>query len=130
MFENADEALARVQDDIRRAQWRAERMPDLHAATARARGFAASDTEDLRVEIDHTGAVTSLHIDDAALSRGGSALAAELVQLMGQARTDLQRTLLDSAIELLGDDDPIVITYRDTLQAEIDAAQSGGDDAR
>lgn len=82
------------------------------------------------MEIDHTGAVTSLHIDDAALSRGGSALAAELVQLMGQARTDLQRTLLDSAIELLGDDDPIVITYRDTLQAEIDAAQSGGDDAR
>ncbi len=130
MFENADEALARVQDDIRRAQWRAERMPDLHAATARARGFAASDTEDLRVEIDHTGAVTSLHIDDAALSRGGTALAAELVQLMGQARTELQRTLLDSAIELLGDDDPIVITYRDTLQAEIDAAQSSGDDAR
>lgn len=130
VFENADDAIAKVQDDIRRAQWRAERIPDLQAATARTRGLATSEAEDLRVEIDHTGAVTSLHIDDQALSRGGSALAAELVQLMGQARTELRRKLLESAVELLGDDDPIVSTYRDTLQAEVDSAESAGDDVR
>jgi hypothetical protein len=120
---DADAAIEKVADDVRRAQTRAERMPQLQAAAAAVRGRAISRQRDIAVVVSQTGQITELRIHDQALERGGSRLAADLIQLVDQARVDLQRQMLDVAVDLLGEDDPLVETYRDAV-----APDDGTDD--
>lgn len=117
MFEDADAAIARVEEDVRRAQERAERLPSLVAAAAAVRGTATSRRRDLTVEVDQSGGVVDLRITDAALDLGSSRLSSELLALIGQAKADAQRQLLAAATELLGEDDPAVATLRATTAA-------------
>lgn len=126
MFPDADAAIARVEDDIRRAQERAERLPSLVAAAAAVRGTATSRRRDLAVEVDQSGAIVDLRISDAALDLGGSRLSAEIVALTAEARADAQRQVLEAATELLGEDDPAVATLRAASTAAPGAPGAGG----
>jgi len=110
MFDDADEAIARVEDDVRRAQQRAARMSQLQSATAAARGVGRHR------EVDHTGELTALRIADAALSRGGAGVARLVLDTVRDARADLRRNLLTAAAEVLGDDDPVL----DGLRAQLE----------
>ncbi len=126
MFGDADAAIARDEEDVRRVQRRAERLPPLREAVAAARGTAVSRERDLGVTVDPSGRIVALTIEDSALSRGGARLAADLVRLLGQARRDLQRQLLGSAVETLGVDDPLVETYRSSIGTPDDMPRKTG----
>jgi hypothetical protein len=115
VFGGADEAIARVQADVVRARERAQRLSELRARTASVRGAAVSRRRDVSVEVDQSGAVVDLQISDAALDRGGRGLAAELISLISAARSDAQRRLIDTAAEVLGEDDPVVGSLEATL---------------
>lgn len=127
MFEDADAAIARVEDDIRRAQERAERLPSLVTAAAAIRGTATSRRRDLAVEVDQSGAIVDLRISDAALDLGGSRLSAEIIALTAEARADAQRKVLEAATELLGEDDPAVATLRAASASASSGARTEGD---
>lgn len=114
MFDDADEAIARVEEDVRRAQQRAARMSQLQRATAAARGVGRH--REVVVEVDHTGEITGLQIADAALRRGGAGVSRLVLETMRVARTDLRRNLLTAATEVLGDDDPVL----DGLRAQLE----------
>lgn len=62
MFEDADEAIARVEEDVRRARERAARYPPLQAAIDGVRARAVSPHRDLAVEVDAAGILRDLTI--------------------------------------------------------------------
>ena len=121
MFEEPDEVLARVQDDMRRAQQRAEALPRLQAAIDAIRVSVLSDQRDMTVEVDASGRLTRLEIADAALERGGSRVSADVMALIGTAARRARATTLEATSRLLGDDDPVA----QVLKTEVDAAEAG-----
>lgn len=116
MFDDADEAIARVEQDVRRAQRRAQQMGRLQQVTAATRGMARRT--EVTVEVDHTGRLTELRIADSALSRGGAGVARLILETVRLARRDLQRNLLTEASDLLGEDDPVLAVLRAQLETE------------
>lgn len=112
MFDDPDEAIARVQEDIQRAQERAARMPQLREATEAVRGYAISRHRDIEVEMDHTGQVTALRIANQALTRGGTKVAADIMDLLTVARHNVQAQMLEAASGVLGADDPMLDMLR------------------
>jgi len=121
MVWGADEAVQRVQDDVRRAQQRAERYPALQSAIDGVRGKAVSIRRDLSVEVDAAGVLRDLRIADSALDRGGDRLAAEIFELMGKATRQARADTLAATTEIMGDDDPIV----KTIAADLEARNAG-----
>lgn len=127
MFANPDDAIARVEDDIRRAQQRAERMSQLRSEAEAVRGSAISRQRDIEVEMDHTGQVTGVIINDQALDRGGRRVAADIMELLGRARQDVQAQMLEVASRLLGEDDPLLDMLRPAeAEGEGRSPQSSG----
>jgi hypothetical protein len=120
VFDNADDAIAKVEEDVRRAQQRAGWLPQLRAAIEAAWGRAVSRQRDLAVEVDHTGQVTSLRIHDVALERGGTRLASDLVGLVSQARHEVKKLVLAAASDVLGEDDPLLGSFRVTVDAGVE----------
>lgn len=123
---DADAAIAKVQDDVRRAQARAARFGELREAIAAVRGRAVSRARDVAVEVDSAGGVTDLRISDAALDRGGSRLSAEIVGLISMAGRDARRSTADVAGGILGDDDPTVAALRTALEKDEAGVRAGG----
>lgn len=121
-FESPDEAIARVNDDVRRAENRAASLSRVQGAIAELRGVAKSRAGDVRVEVDTSGALKDLEVSDTALDRGGRELAGEVLRLVAMATVDVQRRMLELTIEVMGDEDPIVRT----LEAAVDGATGGG----
>jgi hypothetical protein len=91
MFDDVDDAVARLHESVRRAPQRAAQVPPLQQAMHGVRSRAAPSSRDIAVEVDHTGQVTSLRIADSALGRGGARLAAELVGALNAARHDARK---------------------------------------
>lgn len=108
MFEDPEESLASIREDVERAGARAAALPLLQESIGRVRARAVSRGRDIAVEVDAGGVLTVLDITDAALSRGGRAVSREVMQLIAQATRDGRRQSLAVTTELLGDDDPIV----------------------
>jgi DNA-binding protein YbaB len=117
-FDNADEAIARVEEDVRRAQQRAARYPQLQAAIDAVRARATSPRRDLSVEVDAAGVLRDLTIDDDAFERGGAKVAQEILELIERARSDARRQTLAHTTELMGADDPIVKAVAADLEAQ------------
>ncbi len=124
----ADEAIARVEDDVRRAQQRAERYPALQASIDAVRGSAVSIRRDLSVEVDAGGVLRDLRIADAALDRGGERVASEILDLVAKATRTARAKTLEATTEIMGADDPIVTTIAQQLDARnaADDAPAGG----
>lgn len=99
-----DEAVSGVNDDVQRVQDRAEQLGVLAASSARVRGAAVSRGRDLVVEVDASGRVTKLQIANQALSRGGTRIGSELMDLLRLAHQDAQAQVLHAATALLGED--------------------------
>lgn len=117
MVWGADEAIQRVQDNVRRAKSRAERYPALQSALDGVRGGAVSVRRDLSVEVDASGVLRNLRIGDGALERGGDRLAVEIFELIGKATREARARTLAATTEIMGDDDPIVKTIAAALDA-------------
>jgi len=117
----ADEAIERVQEDVRRAQQRAERYPALQSAIDGVRGKAISIRRDLSVEVDAAGVLKDLRIGDTALDRGGDRLAAEIFELVGKATKQARADVMKVTTEIMGEDDPIV----KTIAADLEARNAG-----
>lgn len=113
MFAEPDEVIARIEEDVRRAQ----RYESLVAATATVSVRVESTRQDVALEVDHTGLVVDMVIKQEALSRGGVGLANEIVALCSRAKIEVQQRLMKAAGEVLSGDDPMV----DQLQSEVDA---------
>lgn len=110
--DDPDAMIAGIEDDVRRVRDRAERMGELAAASESVRGSAASQGRDLVVEVEASGRVTKLQISNQALSRGGTRIGSDLMDLLGQAHQDAQAQVLHAAIGALGDDDPLLAMLR------------------
>lgn len=121
MVWGADEAVQRVQDDVRRALQRAERYPALQSTIDGVRGKATSIRRDLSVEVDAAGVLRDIRIGDSALDRGGDRLAAEIFELMGKATRQARADTLAATTEIMGEDDPIV----KTIAADLEARNAG-----
>lgn len=121
MFEEPDEVLARVQDDVRRAQKRAEALPRLQAAVDEIRATARSQRRDISVEVDSSGRVTRFEILDGAFDRGGRRVSSDVMALIASAQKGARAKTLAATAELLGDDDPIASMMR----AEVGVPDSG-----
>jgi hypothetical protein len=121
MFGSADEAIARVEDDVRRAQERAARYPLLQSAIDDVRVRSSSPRRELSVEVDAAGVLRSLDITDDALDLGGRRLGEEVLALIEAARRDARARTLALTTEIMGDDDPIV----KTIAADLEAQESG-----
>lgn len=120
MFEDPDDVIARVQDDVRRAQQRAERLPQLTAAVAEVRGEARSPQRDVWVEVDGSGALVGLDITDEAWARRGRQISTDVVALVAEARRVAQRRILEATESILGAGDPAYAA----ILAEADAADA------
>lgn len=120
-FDGADAAIARVEEDVRRAQQRAQRYPALQAALDGVRARATSPRRDLAVEVDAAGVLRDLTIHDDAFERGGANVAQEILGLIERARTDARSQTLAHTTELMGADDPIV----KAIAADLEAQESG-----
>jgi len=105
---NADESLAQVEADVRRAEARAAQMPAFEAAVAAVRGVGRSRGRDIVVEVDSVGRVTDLRLSEHALARGPQRLSHEIVTAIRDAEAAAQAATLRVVGELLGGDDPIV----------------------
>jgi len=123
MVWGADDAIERIQEDVRRAQQRAERYPALQSAIEGVRGRAVSARRDLSVEVDAAGVLKDLRIGDTALDRGGDRLTTEIFELIGKATKQARTAVMDATTEIMGDDDPIVRT----IAADIEARNAGDD---
>lgn len=102
------------------------RFGELREAIAAVRGRAVSRARDVAVEVDSTGGVIDLQISDAALDRGGSRLAAEIMGLIAMAGRDARRSTADVAGGILGEDDPTVASLRTQLEDDEADARAGG----
>lgn len=108
MYETPEDALARIEDDVRRAEERAARLPELQAAMESVRGRAISIRRDIAVEVDSGGQLHALDISDAALELGGRRVSQEVLMLVRKATQDVRAQTLALSVEILGEDDPIV----------------------
>jgi hypothetical protein len=116
-YDDVDQTPARIEDDIRRAQQRMERLPLLQEAAASVFGSAVAPQGDIAVTVDNTGEVVSLRIEDRALTRGAAEISADLIRLLRQARQDIHIQMVAAAVGILGDNDPIVDSYRHMVDA-------------
>lgn len=127
VFTNPDEALARVEDDVRRARVRAERFAELRAGIDVVRGRATSPRQDISVTVDASGVLIGLRVMDAALDRGGERLAADIRSLLVAAGQDARRAAAAATADVLGDDDPVAAQLRRRLGGSpADGRDDGG----
>lgn len=127
VFNNPEESLARIQEDIARAEARAKALPLMQEQIAQVRGRAQSRQRDISVEVDASGQVSGLDISDDALSRGGRAVSREVLDLVKTATIRVREQSLAITTELLGADDPIVKLTADQLAADIEGTDQSGD---
>ncbi|MBZ4488095.1 YbaB/EbfC family nucleoid-associated protein [Microbacterium sp. cx-55] len=118
VFEDADAAILRVEEDVRRAQQRAERYPALQAGIDEVRARAVSLRRDIAVEVDASGVLRNLEISDAALDRGGRQVSREVMALLSAAHRDARAKTLALTAEIMGEDDPIVKAVAADLEAQ------------
>ena len=90
--DNPDAATAQVARDIAGARERAERAVEVKASLDRVRGKARSRQDEVDVEVDVSGQVTGLRLDDSAMEMHPDDLAALIretiraaVQVAGRA---------------------------------------------
>ncbi|WP_433675740.1 hypothetical protein [Microbacterium gorillae] len=127
VFNNPEESLARIQEDVARAEARAKALPLMQEQIAQVRGRAQSRQRDISVEVDASGQVSGLDISDDALSRGGRAVSREVLDLIKTATIRVREQSLAITTELLGADDPIVKLTADQLAADIESTDQSGD---
>lgn len=118
MFESPEESLAKIQDDVRRAEQRGALLPQLQSAIDGVRGQARSRQRDIAVEVDASGVLRSLDITDLAFDRGGRRLSQEVLELVAKATQEARAQTLALSTEILGEDDPLVKVVAADLQAD------------
>jgi hypothetical protein len=116
VYLDPDEALAQVEDDVRRSDERAAKMPAFEAAVAAVRGKAVSPTGDIVVVVDSAGRVLELRVTDHALKRGGSRVSHDLLTTIRAAEATAQKATLQAVSDLLGSDDPITTQLTDAAK--------------
>jgi DNA-binding protein YbaB len=124
VFDEPDEVLARIDDDVRRVQQRAAILATLQQTVDGIRGTARSDQHDVTVEVDSSGRVTDLRIEDQAFQRGGRQLSGEILALIRAALRSAREQALAATAELVGEDDPMIGVIR--AEDEAAAANSHG----
>ena len=127
MFSGPEDSLARVEDDVRRAQARAAVLPRLQEEVAGVRARVLSRRRDIAVEVDSNGVLVGLEISDAAVARGGRAVSGEVMDLFARATREVRERTLAITEELLGADDPIVQLTAAQLDAESEGGAGAGD---
>jgi hypothetical protein len=118
VYESPEDSLARIQDDVRRAEQRGALLPQLQTAIDGIRGKATSPQRDIAVEVDATGVVRVLDIRDAAFSRGGQRVSHDVLALIREATQNARAQTLARTTEILGESDPLVKVVAADLEAE------------
>jgi len=114
-FLEPDEALARVQSEIAAAHARAAVATAVRADLDRVRGVASSTGGEVRVEVDPSGRLTDLQIQDAAMDRTGRDLARIVVDLVQRAGQDAGRQAVALAAAAFGEGDPVTAHLADEV---------------
>lgn len=116
-YDDPDAALARVQQDIAQAQERAARAVEVKASIDRVRGRARSPRGEVTVEVDATGQLTDLVLDDEALTLRPADLATLIRETVKAAGRDAGRRAVAVTDDAYGEDSSISAHLRDELEA-------------
>ena len=114
-FDHPDEALGRVQTDIRAAQRRAEQAAEFKEQVDRLRGRARSPRGEVTVEVDTNGQLVDLRLADDATDIVARDLSALILDTVGAAARDAARQALAATAETFGEQSPVTAAMRAEL---------------
>lgn len=97
-----------IAQGVERARAQAEAHARFADSIGVLRGKAALPGDEMSVEVDSSGALTSLKISDRATARGGARLSRDLRALVTRATSDLHEQILAEASKSLGENDSIL----------------------
>ena len=115
-YGDPDAALARVAEQIAQAQERAARASEVRAAIDRVRGRARSRRGEVTVEVDVTGRMTDLRLDDEAMSLDAADLAGLIRETVTLATRDAGVRAVAVSDDAFGEGSSISAHLRGELQ--------------
>lgn len=101
-YDSPEAALARVDGDIAAARERAARASEVRASIDRVRGRARSAHDELSVEVDVTGRLRDLRLEEAAMRLSAADLAALVLRTVADAGADAGRRAVAIADDAYG----------------------------
>lgn len=121
-YDDPDAAIARVQRDIVAAQERAVRAVEVKASIDRVRGRARSRRGEVRVEVDVSGQLTDLELEESALELRARDLAMLIRETIAVAVRDAGRLAVALTDDAYGEGSAISTQLRGELDARAEAS--------
>ncbi|KGM12497.1 hypothetical protein N869_14640 [Cellulomonas bogoriensis 69B4 = DSM 16987] len=115
-YDDPDDVLARIQQDVATAQRRAEQARQAQEAIAAVRGTGRSPRGEVTVEVDAAGALRDLQLTDGALQYRARDLEAMILEAVRVAQHDAAARAIAVAEDAWGEGDPAVEHLRAELQ--------------
>jgi hypothetical protein len=115
VFDDPDAAIARVEDQIRAAQERAERAGQVRQRLDGLRGQARSRRGEVTALADVSGRLLDLSISEEGMRLGSRDLARVVVETARAASRDAGRQALSITAEAFGDESPVTEHLRGEL---------------
>lgn len=116
---------ARIEQQVKDAERRAERAAQVRDDIAAVREQASSPGRDVAVTVDSSGRLAAVTLTDAALNRTPVALGALIVELAGEAQRAAGARAVEIAAEAFGAEDAAVEHLREEIAQLPDPRQDG-----
>ncbi|WP_299441434.1 YbaB/EbfC family nucleoid-associated protein [uncultured Phycicoccus sp.] len=116
-----------IDAEVRAARDRADRAGAWAAEVQQLRARGTALRGGVTVEVDQSGAVTSIGVSDAAAGRGGDAVARAVLTANEQAQAELRRLVEESAAAMFGQGSATTTAVVDEVERHTPAAD-GPDD--
>jgi hypothetical protein len=118
-FDDPDDALERVQAEIRAAQERAAKATEVKQVMDLLRGRSRSPRGEVTAEVDPSGQLLDLQLADAATDLAARDLASLIVETVRQAAQDAGRQALAVTADAFGEGSPVTAHLRDELATRL-----------
>lgn len=125
-YDDPDAVLTRIQQDVDMARQRAVQAQEAQRAIAAVRGTGRSPRGEVTVEVDASGALRDLRLDDGAVRYRAADLAAMVLDAARAAQRDAGARAVAVAEGVWGAGDPAVEHLRDEIQERYDQGQGTG----
>ncbi len=118
-----------IDAQVRAARDRADRADAWAAEVQQLRARGTALRGGVTVEVDQSGAITSIGVSDSAAARGGDAVAAAVLTANEQAQAELRRLVEESAAGMFGQGSATTAAVAEEVQRHTPAADRRDDGA-